>query len=272
MRFGLTRAWALVVVVWLPLLGMALDGARPRSLRRFDAEATVYRPLLGIWSEPRLFEALERSLVIAFAAAILATGIVALNLAILRLRRGPGGAGRVDRWFRTVSFGGLFAPELVIGLGVGIVLGLMGLGRSLGGLVYAHSLLGVLVGMPLALSLSERMPLSPEWAAGDCGATAYRVALQITLPAHRHILAVVFLVSFTLSFEDFIIALFVAPYGAQTLPLLVYSLIKFQRLGDASALGTLLAIAACAAAIAISRLGQLQTILAHSRFKGGQHE
>lgn len=77
-------------------------------------------------------------------------------------------------------------------------------------------------------------------AARDLGATPWATFRRITLPLILPALVAGFLMSFTLSIDDFVITFFVAGVGVTTLPLQIYSMIKVAVTPEVNAVSTLL--------------------------------
>ncbi len=77
-------------------------------------------------------------------------------------------------------------------------------------------------------------------AARDLGATPWRTFRRITLPLILPALVAGYLMSFTLSIDDFVITFFVAGVGVTTLPLQIYSMIKVAVTPEVNAVSTLL--------------------------------
>jgi spermidine/putrescine transport system permease protein len=77
-------------------------------------------------------------------------------------------------------------------------------------------------------------------AARDLGATPWSTFRRITLPLIMPALVAGFLMSFTLSIDDFVITFFVAGVGVTTLPLQIYSMIKVAVTPEVNAVSTLL--------------------------------
>ncbi len=82
--------------------------------------------------------------------------------------------------------------------------------------------------------------LSLEEAARDLGARPFRVLFDITLPLLTPGMMAGWLLSFTLSLDDLIIASFVTGPGSTTLPMLIYSRIRLGLKPDINALATVL--------------------------------
>ncbi len=88
-----------------------------------------------------------------------------------------------------------------------------------------------------------------EEAAEDLGARPFRVLIDITLPLLAPGMLAGWLLAFTLSLDDLIIASFVSGPGAVTLPVLIFSRIKVGLRPDINALATIiiLVVAICVA-------------------------
>jgi spermidine/putrescine transport system permease protein len=86
------------------------------------------------------------------------------------------------------------------------------------------------------------MDQSIEEAAQDLGATPVQTFLRITLPLILPGVMAGALLAFTLSFDDFVITFFVAGVGSSTLPLKIYSMIRFGVSPTINALSTMVMI------------------------------
>ncbi|MEM7289721.1 MAG: ABC transporter permease subunit [Pseudomonadota bacterium] len=92
-----------------------------------------------------------------------------------------------------------------------------------------------------------------EEAAADLGAKPFKVLTAITIPRLAPALMSGWLLAFTLSLDDLVIASFVTGPGANTLPILIFSRIRLGLRPDINALATLiiLTVALCVAIAAI---------------------
>lgn len=82
-----------------------------------------------------------------------------------------------------------------------------------------------------------------EEAAQDLGARPFRVLFDVTLPRLAPGMLAGWLLSFTLSLDDLIIASFVSGPGATTLPILIYSRVRVGLRPDINALATIMVLA-----------------------------
>ena len=97
------------------------------------------------------------------------------------------------------------------------------------------------------------MGQSLEEAASDLGAKPFKVLTAITIPRLTPALISGWLLAFTLSLDDLVIASFVSGPGANTLPVLIFSRIRLGLRPDINALATIiiLVVAVCIAVAAL---------------------
>ena len=81
-----------------------------------------------------------------------------------------------------------------------------------------------------------------EEAAMDLGARPLRVFLRITLPLILPAIASGWLLAFTLSWDDLVITQFVAGPGSSTLPMVIFSKVRFGVTPDVNALATIMVL------------------------------
>ncbi|MCX7627105.1 MAG: ABC transporter permease subunit [Methylophilaceae bacterium] len=77
-------------------------------------------------------------------------------------------------------------------------------------------------------------------AARDLGATPWKTFKHVTFPLILPAVVAGFLMSFTLSLDDFVITFFTAGVGVSTLPLQIYSMIKIAVTPEVNAVSTVL--------------------------------
>ena len=210
-------------------------------------------PVWGGWStrwykelfqSPEVWEAVGLSLQIAFINATFATILGTLaGLAMVRFGRFKG---------RTL-FGGILVaplvmPEVITGLSLLVFFislkELIGwpAERGFTTITIAHitfSLAYVAVIIQARLTgIGETL----EEAASDLGARPFKVLKAITLPRLAPGMLSGWLLAFTLSLDDLVIASFVTGPGANTLPILIFSRIRLGLRPDINALATLIII------------------------------
>lgn len=129
----------------------------------------------------------------------------------------------------------LVTPELVSAIGQVIWFNFLGLDNGISRLAIGHSLFNAALVTLIVKARAEGISETLEEAAGDLGAPPWRSFLQITLPLMLPAVIAGALLSFTLSFDDVIISLFVQRPGASTLPVYILSSFKAGLRGDVAA-------------------------------------
>ncbi len=104
----------------------------------------------------------------------------------------------------------------------------------------AHTTFAMAYVAVIVQSRLASMDESLEEAAMDLGGRPFRVVLDITLPLIAPAMFAGWLLAFTLSLDDLVIATFVSGPGGSTLPMLIFSKVKLGLSPDINALATLI--------------------------------
>jgi putrescine transport system permease protein len=130
-------------------------------------------------------------------------------------------------------------------------------GRGMTTITIAHMTLTMSYVTIIVQSRLTQFDQSLEEAAMDLGATPFKVFFAITLPIISPALISGWLLAFTVSLDDLVIASFTTGPGATTLPMLIFSKMRLGVSPDINALATvmvgLVAIGVIIAGIVISR-------------------
>ena len=217
--------------------------------------ATVWAGFSTKWygellRDRQILEAAWVSLRIAFWTATAATAIGTLGAMVMtRFRRFPG-----KTVFGALITAPLVMPEVIIGLS--ILLMLVSAGAALGipskGMVaiwIAHVTLTVSFVTVVVSSRLQDLDKSLEEAAMDLGANRLKVFFLITLPIIAPALVSGWLLAFTLSLDDVVIASFVAGPDSTTLPIKVFSSVRLGVSPKINALATLMIMVVSVAAV-----------------------
>jgi putrescine transport system permease protein len=214
------------------------------SLRWFEALAANDRMLEAAWLSLRVAAG-------AATLAVLLGGMAGWALA----RFGP---FRGRALFGALAGAPLVLPEVVTGLSLLLlfVAGQAALEAGLGWRVergavtvlLAHATLGLAYAAVLVQARLATLDRSLEEAAADLGAGPFTVFRTVTLPLIAPALAAGWLLAFTLSLDDVVLASFVSGPAGTTLPMLVFSALRVGVTPEVNALGVaFLALAGLAA-------------------------
>ncbi len=185
----------------------------------------------------------------ASLAVVLGT-LAALTLVRLRGIRGHKSLG-------VMVTAPLVMPEIIIGLSLLLLFvameDLIGwpAGRGQTTILLAHVTFSMAYVTVIVQSRLAHMDTSIEEAALDLGARPVKVFFAITLPMIAPALAAGWLLAFTLSMDDLVIASFVSGPGSTTLPMVVYSSVRLGVSPQINALATII-IAVVSTAVLIA--------------------
>lgn len=164
-----------------------------------------------------------QSFVVASLATLVSV-IVGTLCAVALVRRSLPAAGAIG----TVLLFPMVAPPIVVAVGLYAFFSKLELVGTVPGLVLAHALLGtpfVFVNVSARLrTLDERL----EQAGRSLGASPARTFLTVTIPIVAPAVVAGGLFAFLASWDEFIIAAFIAGVDGQTLPLRIFAGIRFE--------------------------------------------
>lgn len=199
--------------------------------------------------------ALRNSLVVALSTAVLATTFG--TMAALAISRTP---RLVRAVFDAITYTAIIIPGIVIGIAtllffvnlfgwlnpwLDYLVGASGsgvprLGNGLHTIVGAHVLFTMAITIVVVRARIAGMDRALIEASGDLYATPIRTFRQVTFPLIRPAVFASFLLSFTFSFDDFIIASFVSGPGQPTLPMFVFASIRRGITPQINAIATMI--------------------------------
>lgn len=134
----------------------------------------------------------------------------------------------------------LVLPDLLLGFAFVLLFVATGLPRGAGTIVAAHATIGMAYVTVVVQAQLSADGLALEEAARDLGASPLQALLRITLPLAAPALISGWLLAFTLSLDDLVVASFVSGPGATTLPMVVFSALHLGATPALAAAGSLM--------------------------------
>lgn len=154
------------------------------------------------------------------------------------------------RLFAGLVYIPLVMPEIVMGLSLLIWFVALRIPLGVGCVILGHITFSVSYVLITVRARLEDFDPALEEAASDLGATIWQTFWKVTLPLIRPAVISGALIAFTLSFDDFLVTFFIGGVGTDTLPVRIYSMIKFGMTPEIHALSCLM-IAATAILISV---------------------
>lgn len=190
-----------------------------------------------LWNERAIWSALTNSLLIATLSTVVAT--VLGTLAALALYK-------YKSFLQKSHYGLIYTPLIIpdILMGVSLLLFFVSLKWSLGlfTVFIAHTTFCISYVAMLVRSRLDNFDRALVEAAYDLGATSWDVFYRVMIPYLSPAILAGALLAFTLSIDDFVITFFIVGPGVTTLPIYVYSMIKFGSPPLINALSTVLIV------------------------------
>ncbi|MBP0438563.1 ABC transporter permease subunit [Tianweitania sediminis] len=196
-----------------------------------------------------LLDAAWVTLQVALVSATVAT--VLGTLAALALTRYTRFRGRI--LFSGMVFAPLVMPEVITGLSLLLLFVAIGLDRGMLTVTLAHITFAMCFVAVVVQSRLLTFDRSLEEAAMDLGATPVKTFFAITLPVIAPAIISGWMLAFTLSLDDLVIASFTSGPGATTLPMKIYSQVRLGVTPEINAICTIL-IAIVATGVIIASL------------------
>lgn len=239
-RFSGLTTYAVLYLgfLYLPVLFLPLFSFNSGTIVAFPIKGWTLDWYRQLGDQDTLIQALMNSLLVGLVAAVLSTamGLFAAR-AYTRYRfRG-----------RAASEGLVMLPLVVPGIIVAssmLVLFIsLGLKPSLTAVILGHTFLALPFAVSILKSAFDDFDVSLEEAAYDLGSGVFETFRRVTLPVIAPGIVSSILVTFTVSFDEFVLAFFLSG-NEPTLPVYIWSQIRFPaKLPNTLALGSLLLLA-----------------------------
>jgi putrescine transport system permease protein len=170
------------------------------------------------------------------ASATLATLLG--TLAAVALSRGKRFRGRT--LFSGMLYAPLVMPEVITGLSLLLLFVAVNAERGFWTVTIAHTTLTMCFVTVVVQSRLNGLDRSLEEAAMDLGCDPLRAFLSVTLPLIAPAIAAGWMLAFTLSLDDLVIASFTTGPGSSTLPIRIYSEVRLGVKPEINAICTLI--------------------------------
>ncbi|GMO58811.1 MAG: ABC transporter permease [Treponemataceae bacterium] len=240
--------WLTIVFLFLPLIVITFYSFNAGKGSRFTGFSLVWYQKLFSHESSELWSALANSLFIALVSALVSTvlgSLAAIGTAWYSFKG--------KSYIRLVSFLPMVLPEVIVGASSRIFFSAGHLPFGMLTIALAHITFCLpFVFLIVQASVSE-FDFSIVEASRDLGATERQTMFRVVIPAVSPGILSGFMMAVTMSLEDYVITFFATGPGATTLPLYVYSMIRFGVSPVIDALSVALILATFIIAISLRR-------------------
>ena len=219
--FAKTVFFLTLLFLFMPLLVLVIYSFNTSKTMSWSGASLVWYQKLFLDSRD-LWKAFRNSILIAVTSAATATvigtlGAIGINWYSFKLKK----------YVQAVSFLPLILPEIIIGVSMLIFFAGVKMRLGLLTIFIAHTSFNLPFVLLIVMARLEEFDYSIIEAARDLGAREHQTLLKVIVPMSMPGIISAFLTAITLSLEDFVITFFVSGPGSSTLPLYVYSMIRF---------------------------------------------
>jgi len=196
-----------------------------------------------------LWSSFLNTIIIAFSSAIISTIMGTLGAIGIYWYK-----FKFKKYLEIVSYLPLILPEIIIGVALLIFFSGIHLKLSLFTIFIAHVTFNLPYVLFIVMARLAEFDYSIIEAAHDLGAREIDALLRVIIPMSIPGILSGFLMAITLSLDDFVITFFVAGPGSTTLPLHIYSMIRFGVSPIINALSVVLIVGSVILAISSKRM------------------
>lgn len=226
---------AYLLFLYLPIALIPLFSFNDSIQAAFPLKGFTLNWYAGLLDNEGLHHALATSLLVGLSAALIAT-LTGITIAYMEIA----GPRRLAAAISALARLPILIPGVIIGIALLVLVNLVGLGPSRSAMVLGH----VLVGLPTTVVILRGrflgLPRSLGEAAMDLGASEWTTFRRVMLPLAAPAIASAFMLAFLTSFDEFVVAFFLAGTDS-TLPLFIWSQLRFPKaLPGVMALGTII--------------------------------
>jgi len=191
-----------------------------------------------LFAAREIWHAFRNTMIIAVSATALATVIG--TCAAFALHRYH---GKLQKLHYTLIYTPLVVPEILMGMSLLLFFVALHMQLGLFTIFLAHVTFCISYVTMVVLARLQDFDFAIVEAAMDLGANWWTTLWRVLVPLLAPGIAAGALLAFTLSVDDFVISFFVAGPGSTTLPIRIYSMIKFGATPLINALSALLLVA-----------------------------
>lgn len=236
-RLRLLFSSSYLFYLYLPILILPLFSFNDSYYISFPLQAFTTRWYAELAADPSILAALLNSLQIALITALLSTALGVLSARPLMRYKLRG-----HRTMIGLIMLPMVIPELILAVSLLVVLNEASLGLGKWAVILGHMLICYPFAVAILMSRFEGFAVVLEEASLDLGATPWQTFWYVVFPLALPGIVASFLLTFTISFDEFLVAFFLSS-SEPTLPVYLWGQLRFpKKLPSALALGTLIIV------------------------------
>ena len=247
-RLGLAQVpfWLTYAFLYTPIVVLVIMSFNASKLP-FQWTGFSLRWYATLAGDEAILAGLRNTLIVAVGSTIIAT-ILGTLLAIGLHRYVRSGL------LQALSLGPAIAPDIVMAIGLLAFFTATGLTLGLHSVLLAHVVFSTAFVAAIVTARLGHTDPALEEASRDLGATQLATFFRITIPILAPAIVAGALLAFTLSLDEFVIAFFTNGPATPTLPIVIYSMVRFGVTPEINALAAILLLISFTVILAAQRL------------------
>lgn len=245
--YMLTAAVLLFLVA--PILAVVPLSFSSNSILSYPMQGMSLRWYESVLSAPKWYVAFLNSMVIGISATVISVVLGTMASFGMARRTGP-----VMAVIRVLILSPMIVPIVLIAVALYLFLAPLQLTNTMTGMILSHTVIAVPFVVIPVLTAIEQLDDNLVRAAAACGAKPWTAFRRVTVPSIAPSLASGALFAFAASFDDVVIALFVAGPNQRTLPREMYSSLRETISPELIAVATIMMIFSTALFLLMQKL------------------
>lgn len=207
---------SMALVLYLPLVWLVIGSFHEQQMD--GSKVFTFKWYIELWQDRLIWQSLTHSFYVAIVSSFLSTvlgAIVGLSM--------TQELGWQKRFIEFSTAASLALPEIVFSISLLLFFFLLNVPLSLNTVILAHALFSFAFVSMTVTARCQLFDRAQVEAARDLGANDIQVILKIILPFLFPALATGWVLSFLISFDDFLLAFFLNGIGTDTWPVKLYT-------------------------------------------------
>jgi len=241
--------WATLVFLYAPIVVLVVMSFNAgESAYTFEGFSLKWYGVLA--GNDKVVDGLVNTLIVAAGSTVIATVLgTLLAVGLARHTR--------SKTLDAIALMPAVLPDLVLAIGLLLFYGMVNMTLGLHSVILAHALFSMAFVAAVVRTRLTGADTSLEEASRDLGAGPVVTFMKITLPQLTPGIVAGALLAFTLSLDEFVIAFFTIGNAEPTLPIVIYSMVRFGVTPKINALAAILLLVSFTAVIAGQRLTKI---------------
>ena len=213
--------WLLLFLLYLPIVLLFIFSFNSNTILSFPLKGLTLQWFEKVFASPNLIASVIRSFTVAIAAGVLATALGTM-VALLLSRFDFRGKGLLS----SLAILPLLIPYFILGVALLILFRATDVPLGLGTIAIGHAIIALPYTTLIVLARLLGFERQLEEASMDLGATYPATLRLVLLPIAAPAIASAFITAFTVSFDEFALALFLSGKDP-TFPVYLYGQLRF---------------------------------------------